>query len=72
LDLAHGCDEVAPALLDGLQKYPSVEKEERRKAEEERKNQKSTATGGRASKASEVSVCEVFVRPSVSSGARRN
>jgi hypothetical protein len=45
LDLAHGCDEVAQALLDGLQKYPSVEKEERRKAEEERKNQKSTATG---------------------------
>ncbi|KAM0543994.1 hypothetical protein ACHAPJ_012019 [Fusarium lateritium] len=42
LDLANGCDEVAQALLDGLQKYPKVEADERKKEEEESRKKKSS------------------------------
>ncbi|KAF7506903.1 hypothetical protein GJ744_011144 [Endocarpon pusillum] len=64
VDLANGCNEVAQALLDGLQKYPRVAEEERREAEMKQE----TRRVGRPIKASKVGGvlgCEVFERPLV-------
>ncbi|KAF4459825.1 P-loop containing nucleoside triphosphate hydrolase [Fusarium albosuccineum] len=47
LNLAEGCNEVAQALLDGLQKYPNAEAEEKKAEAERQKSKGKTADSGR-------------------------